>query len=577
MATQTQSQWVREKTSRLPNEVGALVLERHAELIGQPGTSPLAVANQWLSAEARELRAARITQAFDEQAIRDHAENYARLCARMHSLESRQSFALSMGVEPPAGKSVTPTGAVARLDDPLWWRRQLRKRWTRAAENALRDLGVIRKGRAPYASDEAVRHRAAQKRRMRSYLEGHIAVNEVGEQLSLLSCAEKSTANPAIRRMEFMTRVSGFEEIARDLGHVAEFVTLTAPSHFHAYLAAAGRNPLFQRAVVREAQQWLCRMWARARAKLKRLSVLVYGFRIAEPHHDATPHWHLLLFVRARDADTVRTLLREVWLGEFSDEVGSRAHRTKFEAIDSAKGSAVGYVAKYVSKNIDGEGAIGNDNDRETGAAIHPGIARVDAWASIHGIRQFQQIGGPPVGLWREARRLRDRAADPDIERARDSADRGDWRGFTRNVGGIAAGRRTNLRLERCETGARNRYGEARPAPVIGLRWASAVELTRPHRWRIERCVNTGIGGATSPGGCAVPAEPRGSYRRQSLTSSSNSSGDSPEKRSAKSATLDSRSESSLGPVAITVRGAPNYNEPTSWTNPNETSQAGPE
>jgi hypothetical protein len=503
------AQWRQGKVEPFPAAVQAAVVEQ----IKRADATDYRSANIWLGEVARDLSAAQVGRAFDETAIRDHAENYARMCSRMRSLAARESFALHMGIKPPAGKAITVEGATKRLDDPMWWRRQLRKCWTRAAENGLRDIGIVRKGREPYASDAAVRHRTAQKRRAREFMERSQLVNDQGEQLDMVQVAERSVANPAIRRGEFMCRVRGFEETARDLGHVAEFATLTAPSIFHAYVAGAGRNPLFRRAAVREAQQWLCRQWARARAKLKRLSVLMYGFRIAEPHHDATPHWHLLFFLRSRDVETVRTVLRGVWLAEFADEKGAREYRAKFETVDPAKGSAAGYVAKYVSKNIDGAGAIADESDGETGTRVSEGIARVDAWASIHGIRQFQQLGGPPVGLWREARRIRTEIDDRDLERARLRADAGDWRGFVQSVGGIHAGRRTNIKLETVETGEVNKYGECRPARVVGLRCASAVAISRPHRWRIERK-------------CSV-----------------------------------SRSFSSLGPVEITVRNQHEQNE----------------
>lgn len=544
----------------MPASVVALLRAGHAERIGvtEPGNrSPWAVANLWLSRESRELREAHITQAFDEEQIRAHADNYSRLCARMRSLDARRSFALYVGVEPPAGKHLTPSGAAARLDDPIWWRRQLRKRWTRKAENSMRALGVVRKGREPYASNEAVRHRRAQKRRGREFLDASVAVNEAGEQLNLLKLAERSLANPAIRRGEFMTRVRGFENIAKDLGHVAEFVTLTCPSFFHAQLAKGGRNPLWKRSVVRDAQAWLCRQWARARAKLKRLSIICYGFRIAEPHHDATPHWHLLAFVPAHAVGTVRDVLRWTWLSEFADESGAATHRVRFETIDPKAGSAAGYVAKYVSKNIDGEGAIGEETDLETGSRIIEGIARVDAWASIHGIRQFQQIGGVPVGLWRECRRLRGVAEDTDIERARAAADAGDWRAFSYAASNDSVpSRRTALKLEKSETCERNRYDEARPARIVGLRYAGAVAYTRPHRWRIERCGSPGGSGsgrsACSMSGMSSAASMRGARHP------------------------DSSIFSSLGPVAITVRGASAVGEPRGWSNPRETSQAGP-
>lgn len=551
--------WREQRLSVMPGDFSRVVRKLATDVEREDGYR---AANRFIGTAARTLTAAH-RHAFDEDAIRSCAENYARLCARMRSLESRQSFALYLGIEPPAGKSVTPAGAAARLDDPVWWRRQLRKRWTRSAENAMRNLGVVRKGREPYASEQAVRHRRAQKRRMRDFLEGHAAVNELGEQIPLIQLAEHSTSNPAIRRGEFMTRVRGFEEIACDLGHVAEFVTLTAPSFFHAQLAAGGSNPLYQRAVVRDAQAWLCKMWARARAKLKRLSVLFYGFRIAEPHHDATPHWHVLLFARDADRDAIRMVLRGIWLSEFAEERGAHERRTHFETIDPTKGSAAGYVAKYVSKNIDGAGAIGGASDEETGAAVSDGIARVDAWASIHGIRQFQQLGGAPVGLWREARRLRSAVEDCDIERARSCADRGDWRGFTYAAGGISCGRRSSLRLEKAETGELNKYGECRPARVVGLRYASAIAFTRPHRWRIERKGIHQKEGRCDSGSAMLRGRP--GAREASHASKKGASG-SP-----------SAFFSDLGPVAITVRGAAELNEPDGWSNPHETSQAGPE
>lgn len=477
------------------------------------------VANKVADAQAHlrtqhaQLQKAHLSRAFDEGEIRDYADNYARACAKLDragpdgqrddaaSFEARAGFAKFLGIEPPEGRNLTAAGACARMDDAQWWRRRLRTAWTRRAENVMREIGIVRKGREPYASDDAVFHRTGQKRRGRKFLENHEAVNEAGEQLNLLDVVEGSVSNPAVRRAEFMTRVRGFEEIADDAGHVAQFWTLTAPSAFHAQLAKAGRNPNFQGAKVREAQEWLCKQWSRTRAKLKRLSILMYGFRIAEPHHDGTPHWHLLMFCRARDADTIERVIRGYWLREFADELGPQDPRTgrrpresaraKLISIDKNAGTAAGYVAKYVSKNIDGEGEIGAAEDHETGAAVIDGIRRVDAWASLHGIRQFQQIGGPPVGLWRELRRLTTVSENDILEPCRAAADAGDWRAFIYAVNwqGIKAGRRDlNVRLARRETGERNKYAEERTDPVVGVASGGHIEVTRTHDWRIVRC-----------------------------------------------------------------------------------------
>lgn len=535
-AQRDQWRWRRLFTDALQNP--AIAAELHATATTLDASN-YRTANQRVRELAGMLRAANIHRAFDEQKIRDFAENRAQLCSRMSTLTARADFARFCGVEPPTEHPMRGSltewidGALKRLADPLWWRRAVRKAWTRAAENGERELGMVRRGRAPYASDDAVRRRAAQKRRMREWLANHAVVNDDGEALALDLLAERSLANPALRRGEFMVRAKGFEEIATRLEHDALFFTLTTPSHFHAQLAEGGANPTFDRSTVRAGQAWLVKMWGRVRAKLHRRKVLVYGFRVAEPHHDGTVHWHALLFVRRHDAERVRALVSEIFLSEFGGDPGALAHRVKVETIDRSKGSATGYLAKYISKNLDGAGVIGNErSDEDTDRRVSgPGgtSERVDAWASTHGLRQFAQIGGPPISLYREARRLRDRVDDPDIEGARLLADRGRCGGFIEWIGGIACGRRTNLRLARAECGTRTRYGEARPSEIIGLRWASALVITRPCRWRIARkaCSSTPL-------------------------------------------------FSALGPVAITVRAGPGATEPRGWTNPHETSQAGP-
>lgn len=456
------------------------------------------VADSWFEAlkytiaQHHTLQRAHLTRAFDEQQIRDFASNYAGMCAKL-DIHRCRDFVLSQGIEPPAGRSISEAGALGRMQNSQWWRRKLRAVWTRRAENVMREIGIVRRGREPYASDDAVLARVAQAEKGRQFLEGHEAVNERGEQLNLFELAEHSNANPAVRRAEFMTRVSGFERIARDAGHVAQFWTLTTPSAFHAWNSNGEKNPQFQRFLVRQGQAWLCKQWARVRAKLKRLSILVYGFRVAEPHHDGTPHWHLLIFCRPRDAQTIERVVRDYWLNKdekYKDEKGAQQHRVKLKEIDEAEGSAAGYIAKYVSKNIDGAGAVGQETDFETDRPVVDGVRRVHAWAALHGIRQFQQIGGPPVGLWRELRRLKEVSPDRDTERARERADIGDWAGFIRAVSfdGIKAGRRVSLKIARQETGELTKYSEERAAPIIGVKWASRVTITRPHLWHIQKC-----------------------------------------------------------------------------------------
>ena len=82
--------------------------------------------------------------------------------------------------------------------------------------------------------------------------------------------------------------------------------------------------------------------------------------RVVKQHHDATPHWHLLLFMVPHEVETVTDIFQRYDLAEDGDKVGADCHRFQVEHIDPNKDSAVGYIAKYIAKNIEGE-CVGAD------------------------------------------------------------------------------------------------------------------------------------------------------------------------------------------------------------------------
>ncbi len=386
-------------------------------------------------------------------------------------------------------------GAVARMSCPLFWRRAYRKLHARTVEAVEIQIGNVRQGRGVYASDNAVTRSRAADVRNAAALESVIAVNDHHQAYTLAELAAKGVANQEIRRHELLTRIAGFELIAKDMGHWAVMVTTTCASRFHAATTRKdGRvvdNRKWERLTPRDGQQNLSKKWARCRAAAARAGMVWYGFRIAEPQHDGTPHWHLLLFVAGGTFAQLEYFFRRYFLAcDMPDEPGAQQHRLQFELIDWAKGSAVGYVIKYVSKNIDGHG-VGQDLFGEDAITSSQ---RVRAWARTWRIRQFQQIGGPPVGVWRELRRVHpdnvpDTAPEPlreaivamNVAKTEPGVQSAAWRRYTLAQGGVGTCRKAmRIKLIKEATGQKTRYGEDaadRPVGVVAL----GVELFRNH------------------------------------------------------------------------------------------------
>lgn len=496
--------WLHDRLALLPLRWAGLVARDHK----RRGGLSSAVANAWVL-QTTEAGRGRLSLASSDDDIRAAAKEAANEGVDVAALGNvrggaalRALLALHCerwGVDAP-NAAIEDGPAIARMLCERWWLRRLRRSLGRRCDGAAIVAGVVKRGLWLYASQDGVERRGAQRRRnARAIDRAWVDCVETGESLALADVVASSIANPEVKRAELMTRIKGCDAVAAEAGDVCEFWTLTAPSRFHAQRIVGDRsvtNPSYEGATPKDTQRYLSSVWARARAAWARRGLRVFGLRTAEPHHDATPHWHLICYGPADDLRVARYLLKLYALQDCGWEDGAKKHRFTFIALAGGKGGA-NYAAKYVSKNIDGKGLEG-DIDKTGELKISASVKRVDAWASIWGIRQFQFFGCPAISGWRVLRRLRSPVAivGSHLEQARAAADDADFGRYWRHAveGGLSLIYRLGEKL--------TAYGDVAAKKIVGVAEGARRALLPEKEWVIRWCAKIGAGGVGSPRSC---------------------------------------------------------------------------
>ena len=353
-----------------------------------------------------------------------------------------------------------------------YWYKKLEKTYSRLSEEMAIKIGLVTKQK-PYVSDFSLMEVTAKDKKNMDFLSGFEMVRDDGESFPLNAVIEHSLANPANRHAQLMARIAGVEKLAKSEGLSADFYTMTAPSKYHKTRTRKSKNlktgkfnyhlednPKYKGFTPNQTREYLQGVWARVRAKLKRDGVEFYAVRVAEAHKDGCPHWHLMVWAGKNDLVQIREVFARYALEEDYEEllhngllltkpdkwqakkgVVFSTPRLDVKEIDYAKGSATGYLLKYISKNIKSfneysklskadketqyikEAVLKRDNARletlqkdehgevrtdKKGEVLQDSGDRVSAWARTHRIRQFQFVGDAPTAVWQEARRMSD-------------------------------------------------------------------------------------------------------------------------------------------------------------------------
>lgn len=328
---------------------------------------------------------------------------------RVNLVKLMQKMCLMIGVKYP--ETFDLDGIVARLICVKWWTKKLRIAHARKIEISKIQGGEVNRNKELYCSDATLSRRVNQLKRNAELIESVKIQNESGYTMTLAEAAAAGMANPHNRVSELLTRVKGFGEIAEKNKHICLFMTWTAPSKYHAMTYnkktnKSHKNKHYQGFTPAETQKYLTGQWAKCRARLAREGVRFYGLRVVEPHHDGTPHWHGSIWFKTEgDLAKFRRAVKDYFLRAKEcdyNERGAVSNRLKFKRCDER--GAVGYMLKYILKNMKARSADGLSDEGSLTSA--DGAERVEAWATTWAIRQFQQIGGHSVTVWRELRRV---------------------------------------------------------------------------------------------------------------------------------------------------------------------------
>lgn len=254
-----------------------------------------------------------------------------------------------------ASSNMNQEGFYSRAKTSDFWLKLIQKMLDKLCLQAGRVLQMVGygAGRTPHLPAYILNRKHQQIDLTEDWLTRTIVTNlETGEKIKLIDIIKDK---PLHQFHELQVRVIAHHIMHIENGHQPWFLTITTPSRFHASKTIKNgkkkqsiANPNFDQSLhAIDAVRWLQRAWERFRALAQKITGGDWGhFGNVEPHADATPHKHLVLYCRPEHREAMHRAVFECFLyNDNPDEPGAAENRVKIE-----KPRSDGGVKKYIMK-----------------------------------------------------------------------------------------------------------------------------------------------------------------------------------------------------------------------------------
>jgi hypothetical protein len=350
----------------------------------------------------------------------------------------------------------------ARTRSVQFWRRALTVRVTQAREQFFLRLGMLGKQRELYASDFGVDARDSQMRVQEKWMRDTVLVSASLHDSKCKPVNHKEirladiAKGPKERFAKIYSFVKAMDLLSIEQNLSAAMLTITLEPEWHPNPWNGTEN--WNGKSPREAHKTFCERWQAVQRDLHRIGIRLSGLRVAEPHRDACPHYHIWLLYRPEHETKILLAIMDYFplklkvrsptaekpyaedvIYETREDFAARVCRpclgrrdgaqVEFSKIDREKSKAASYVTKYLmetllTKNDDNSedmlpNSSGNDEDNNSPEKTNETpkqdnkpskskhAPRVNAFRSIWGIKRGQLFGvAKCLTAWDELRRM---------------------------------------------------------------------------------------------------------------------------------------------------------------------------
>lgn len=345
--------------------------------------------------------------------------------------EKMVCYVEKQGLDKPSGSK---SKAIAKMLKVGWWKAALKKQDRLLCEHERRCAGVVSRNKSAYASIHARALQVAYELSLEEYLKSKTIINEsTGEIVSLWDIAQHTNFNSVVKLAETAKRLDGIQGQADREGMIARFITITCPSKYHRF-SKDRFNPKFDKSLTsKDAKKHLSKVVKDAHKRLSNAGIPVIGMRVLEPHHDGTPHLHAVIWAMPETIEEVVNAYKVEALAVDGGERGAAENR--FDCKDMYEGGAVGYLMKYLTKNL---GQESNMTDDQTGKQYSESNCGVSAWVRINSVVQFAFWGDCGIGVFRQLYKVDDDVNHPVIKAMVNAARDNDYGAYIELQGGLA-------------------------------------------------------------------------------------------------------------------------------------------